>query len=177
VFIYEPWQSELVAEDAAFAAGGRVPTGPPPLDAARERHLLHYWHFRLAEHGDSAATIRPQPEEEIVTAQMLARHQRVPEAKELLRSLLTAAPDNQTATLLLAALLGNDGERAEAHALLRRLLENHPDNARAHAQLGLILAQEGRFPDAITEWRASLALEPDQPDVRAWLRAAETRAH
>ncbi len=175
VFIYEPWQGELVAEDAAFAAGGKLMNGGLPRDAPRERQLLRYWHFRLGEERDSGGWTRPRPEEEIVTAQMLARHQRVPQAKELLRSLLTAAPDNQTATLLLAALLANDGERVEAHALLARLLEDHPDNARAHAQLGLIFAQEGRFADAIAEWRTSLALDPGQPDVSAWLRRAETQ--
>jgi hypothetical protein len=61
VFLFEDWQAELIARDAAFAAMG-VTAGAPPDDAPFELKLLHAWHLLLG--GDTAgaeATIAALP--------------------------------------------------------------------------------------------------------------------
>ena len=49
----------------------------------------------------------------------------------------------------------------------------HPGSARPLADLGVVLAKQGRLREAADAWRAALGLDPRQPQVAAWLAAAE----
>jgi len=47
-----------------------------------------------------------------------------------------------------------------------------PDDVPAHLNWGAALAQQGELAEAITHFRAALAVDPDQPDARAYLEQA-----
>jgi hypothetical protein len=177
VFIAAPWQPELIARDAAFAAGLGPGPAPPP-GAPVELRLLHAWHLLFAgdPHAD-AALAALGPAARLATARVCEKLGRPDDAEAQATAALAAAPRDEGAALLLGALQSNHGKLADAEATLRAAAALHPKSARARAALGLVLAKLGRLDEARAAWQNSLALDPRQPDVRAWLdagRAAPT---
>lgn len=51
-----------------------------------------------------------------------------------------------------------------------------PPPSGEHYMLGVALEQQGRWPEAVTAFEQELALDPDQPKVRAELDAAQSSA-
>jgi hypothetical protein len=162
IFIFEDWQADLLARDLHFAAYHQA-SGPPGPDAPEEVRLLNTWHLLLSE--------RPIPElsprEHVATARMLLSRGLTDSAVAQLIDLTS----DEEAVLLLAAIEGNRGNLDRAAELLAAF----PKSPRALAQLGLVRAKQGRLDEAAELWRRSLALDPDQPEVAAWLRSIPTR--
>jgi Protein of unknown function (DUF2723) len=153
VFIFEPWQLELVWRD--LLPDARTPVRP---GAPFEVHLLAAWHRALA--GDLGGLDGLGDDALVATAQMLVRRDRLDEALLVLARSRAEGP-----VLLEATIRARRGEVEAAVALLERF----PDSPRALAHLGLLHAQRGELTAARTLWQRSIALDPDQPDVRAWL--------
>src|ERR1700704_2075987 len=66
---------------------------------------------------------------------------------------------------LQASDLMRAGKFHDAELLWRQLEQQHPKDALIHGNLGVALAQQGKLEPATVEYRRSLALKPDQPDV------------
>jgi hypothetical protein len=79
--------------------------------------------------------------------------------------------DDETA-LVLASVQGNRGDLDAAARLLDAVLARSPGNAHAWAARGLVHAKKGDLPTAAEAFRRSLALDPDQPEVRVMLDRA-----
>lgn len=65
------------------------------------------------------------------------------------------------------------GQFAKAEIVWRQLSVSDPQNATVHAALGHVLAQQEKLAEAAEEYRRSLALDKDQPDVSLNLGLAE----
>jgi tetratricopeptide (TPR) repeat protein len=88
-------------------------------------------------------------------------------------------PENIEAAIGLSAALGELGEHAAACQRLRVVLERHPHHIRAMNQLAELYWRSwtagGTAADrsaAIDCWQRSLALDPDQPQIRSRLEQA-----
>jgi tetratricopeptide (TPR) repeat protein len=165
VFIFEDWQAELLRE--AIETGARLPAGPAPA-APLEARLLHAWHLLLGGDPRADAAVTAIPGARTATARMLARRGRDAEARAQLER---ALPD-EPAALMLAALEANAGDLERAAALVDAALARNPRSARALAQRGLLRAKRGDVDGAVADWRASLAIDPRQPDVAGYLTRA-----
>ncbi len=73
------------------------------------------------------------------------------------------------------ALLGQ-GQLGEADALVQTILERAPAHAPSLWLRGIIAGQQGAHDDAATHFRASIAAQPDAPELRAALIQALERA-
>lgn len=72
-----------------------------------------------------------------------------------------------------AAQMMQAGDFPGAEHIWRQLAKSHPLNAIVHANLGVVLAQENKLAEAVTEYRRSLQLKPNQPEVQSNLAIAE----
>src|SRR5262249_45096049 len=133
-----------------------LPLPPLPAGAPLELRLMDAWGHILA--GQDVALSR---DERMATARMLVHRNLLDAAEAQLR----AAGADEPAQLMLAALLSNRGKLDEA----AQILVAHPGSARAQAELGIIYAKQNRMPEAAGAFQRSLDLDPNQPDVRAWL--------
>src|ERR1700754_1995075 len=80
------------------------------------------------------------------------------------------AQESQTAQ---ASRLMQSGNFHEAETLLRELARSHSSSAEIHGNLGVCLSQQGKLADAAAEYRRSLEIKPNQPDVMYNLGLAE----
>jgi hypothetical protein len=172
IFFYEDWQLEAMVREVRFLAG--LPEDRPADDAAPDLVLLYAWHLYLR--GDSRADAelaRAYADGRVMTARMLFGRGRDADGEGQLRKCMAEKPEHDGCVLMLASHLANHARLAEAETLLRRMLERraHP---RAFAELGLVLAKQNHPDEAIAIWKRSLALDPTQADVEAWLRLAQT---
>ena len=110
------------------------------------------------------------------TAIMLMARGRDAEAETQLRKGIAERPHQVKVAVYLASYLGNKGRLDEAEGLLRDVLARE-ENPRAMAQLGLIYAKRDRVAEAVKLWQRSLALDPEQTDVEAYLAAAARATH
>jgi hypothetical protein len=167
IFISAPWQLEILVDDLAQMAGR--PPGPPP-DGPLERRLLHVWVELLAGKDEARRRLDPLGiEARLATARMFDKLGRPADAAGQLEAVLVDDPRHEGALVLLGMLLANQGRLSDAEARVRAATDAHPKSARPWATLGVILAKQGRMPEAVAAWRRSLELDPEQPDVRAWL--------
>src|SRR5206468_2792034 len=79
----------------------------------------------------------------------------------------------QTNVAVQASDLMRTGKFHDAELLWRQLEQQHPKDPMIHGNLGVALAQQGKLESAAAEYRRSLALKPDQPDVELNLGIAE----
>src|SRR5438105_3655008 len=79
----------------------------------------------------------------------------------------------QSDTTAKASQLMQTGNFRDAETSWRQLAIKYPRNAQVHANLGVCLAQQEKFQQATVEYRKSLEIEPNQPDVRYNLGLAE----
>jgi tetratricopeptide (TPR) repeat protein len=170
VFLYAPWQAEVLGDDLAWRA--ERPAAPLPAGAPVERRLLAGWHALLSgEPGAAEAIARFDRGAELATARMLVAIQRVDLAEAILEAMVDRRPRDAGALIVLSAVRGNQGDLRGAEELLLRALAIDPRNADAHARLGLAQAKQGRLDEARLSWARALALDPDRADVADWLRA------
>ena len=90
---------------------------------------------------------------------------RFAEAVALLRSATRLDRDSPRPRLLLAYVLGQDGQWDEAVTVLRRLIERQPSNADAWFNLGNLLRKQRRFGDAVHALRRATQLRPERPEA------------
>jgi len=88
-------------------------------------------------------------------------------ARELLRRRVDARPLATGAWSLLAAFERSAGNLADALAAIDAALRIAPQEERLHAERGQLLHELDREAAAIAAWEQSLALEPNQPRLRA----------
>jgi len=86
---------------------------------------------------------------------------------------VAADPDSPTYLFNQASALSAAGELAQAEAAFRRCIQVAPSLVGAHTGLGIVLAETGRLPEAAVEFRAALALHPDDPAALDDLKRAE----
>ena len=99
-------------------------------------------------------------------------------AIDLLRDAALVRPDLPGLTVDLARALEGAGRTGEARAELEALAARLPDEASAHAQLGKLLHRLGEREAALGHLRQSLALRPQDPELRRYTdRAAVDREH
>ena len=75
---------------------------------------------------------------------------------------------------LAVALLALDWPE-EAAIELQRVLEANPRFLAARLNLGLAYDRLGRLGDATEQWRAAAELQPDHPQVRAYMSLLQQR--
>jgi protein O-mannosyl-transferase len=88
------------------------------------------------------------------------------------QQLLAAArlrPNVAPILLYLAIAQMKNGHYADAEQSVRRAIEVQPTTLGGHYVLGLALEREERWQDAVAAFEQELALDPDQPKVRAEL--------
>jgi tetratricopeptide (TPR) repeat protein len=99
-------------------------------------------------------------------AGMLAKQDRLGEARELLKG--TRAADADRAVDLYVAeadLLNRHGTREQALELYRLALQSHPDDADLLYSRALVYSQLGRVPEAEADLLKVIAKEPDNADA------------
>lgn len=94
-------------------------------------------------------------------------------ALQALAEAVAADPDSPTYLFNQASALSAAGELAQAEAAFRRCIQVAPSLVGAHTGLGIVLAETGRLPEAAVEFRAALALHPDDPAALDDLKRAE----
>jgi len=72
-----------------------------------------------------------------------------------------------------ASQLMQAGNFHDAELLWRQLAQSYPKNAEIHSNLAVSLAQQAKLEQAAVEYRKSLAIKPDQPEVQYNLALAE----
>jgi len=86
---------------------------------------------------------------------------------------VAAEPSSPTHLFNQANALSAAGKLGEAEDAFRRCLQLAPSLAGAHTGLGIVLAETGRLSDAVAQFRAALALRPDDPAALDDLKRAE----
>lgn len=82
---------------------------------------------------------------------------------------LALRPDFSPAALARGVALEAAGQAEQALATWRRALPPPEERLRLHNELGRLLEEKGRLGEAAAEMRASLLIQPDQPDVQQHL--------
>jgi tetratricopeptide (TPR) repeat protein len=91
----------------------------------------------------------------------LAQQHRTDEAAKLWRQALTLEPNYFPALFNLGYMEFSAGHTADARNWLARAVRANSRDFQAHYLLGTILVGAGERDNALREWRAALALEPD----------------
>jgi tetratricopeptide (TPR) repeat protein len=104
---------------------------------------------------------RPVPPVRLI-GEAVALHQgdRLDEAAQRYRAILSADPRHFDSLHLLGVLRAQQGNFAEAVTLLRRAIDCNPVSAAAHNNLGMTLNLSGRHEDAIIPLEKAIALSP-----------------
>ena len=82
------------------------------------------------------------------------------EAETILRTLLSAYPDDRRVLFNLGIMLCEQGRLQEAREALKRLTRTAPDFADGWNALGVALSREGKRKQAASAFRKSLSLDP-----------------
>ncbi len=93
-------------------------------------------------------------------AQTLGRQGRRAEAEQMLRRVLTLAPDHFDALHHLGILRFQAGDKDDALGLLSRACDRNPGSCLAHFNRGIVLEALGRNEEALACYDRAIALEP-----------------
>lgn len=133
VFIFGPWQREVLGDDFAWVAG--LPDAELEADAPASRLLHARWRALLRGELDPDQAIEGLgPEAALATARMLAVTRRLEAADQVLRDLL-ARDESAEALVLHGMVLDRAGRSDEARAAWSRALELEPGRTDAAALL------------------------------------------
>lgn len=102
-------------------------------------------------------------------ASALVELQRLDDAAEIYRAVLTRDPADRDALYSLGMVRLMQGRDAEAAPLFAELVRVAPGQAMGHYGLGILAMQEGRVEDARRHLRRALELKPDLKNARAAL--------
>ena len=99
------------------------------------------------------------------------------DAEPLLRAALAKEdPKNPDTMTALAVTLASTDRVDEGLTWIRKALEDDPNSAREHFVLGTMLAQKGKYRDAIQPLSEAVKLDPDNPEYKKALAAAQQAA-
>jgi tetratricopeptide (TPR) repeat protein len=84
---------------------------------------------------------------------------------------LKLKPDYAPALYLQGRKSQMEGNYKDAELAFRKVIKQEPQNAKAHGQLGMALYHMGREKDAEKEYRAELAMNPE--DYNTWYNLGE----
>jgi tetratricopeptide (TPR) repeat protein len=90
-------------------------------------------------------------------------------ADHTLLTLLSSDPNNETALLLLGTLRLQQKRAPEAESLFRRAVQVNPTSVGAHRHLAGVLAASEKYDEALDQYKAALALAPQDPSIHAGL--------
>jgi len=90
-------------------------------------------------------------------------------ADHTLLALLSSDPNNETALLLLGTLRVQQKRAPEAESLFRRAIHVDPKSVAAHRDLAGVLAAGEKYDEALDQYKAALALAPQDPGILAGL--------
>ena len=175
VFIFEPWQRELFADDLAWSVGASIPA--LPASAAIERRVHAQWREILRGDRDAAAPLEPDTAQlDLETASMLTSVGHLDKAERFLQGAI--ARRGETAPLLLlVGIVLNSGDSHQswvrAEIAIRRASELAP-GADAFAFLGNVLVKLNRKSEAAQAYRRALQYEPRRANIRHRLNALES---
>ncbi|MGN6370089.1 MAG: O-linked N-acetylglucosamine transferase family protein [Phycisphaerae bacterium] len=93
------------------------------------------------------------------------RANQLPDAEQIYRQILLAAPDHFDATHLLGALCFQQNRLDEAADLLLRAIKLDPIPPEPFYHLGCVLQAQNRFSEAITHYQLALARNPNYPEA------------
>lgn len=162
------------AQEASLALWKRVADAHPfdtgPLQRAA-------WRAReLDRHGEAEALLRRAWDLDRGDAGLarsladsLVELGRAEEARVLLDAARDLRPHSAQAALSWADAMLRLGFVGEARANLERQAARHPGHARLLQRLGDARDLDGDREGALSAWRGSLALRPENPELRAWL--------
>ncbi len=102
----------------------------------------------------------------------LMRARRLPDAEEVLRKLVAAAPQNENAHLQLGRVLSAQQNDAEASAELKKALALRPDDWDALRELAFVQQRSKQFAAAEESYRALLPHFPDDAELYEGLGSA-----
>lgn len=141
------------------------------LLAARGEHdeaMRHYIEAVRLDPGSATA-------ETSLGIELAARGRHV-EALAAFQRALEIDPTNASSAFNLGMELVTTGDTAGAIRWLSESTRLDPKNAVAHTNLGVLLASVSRYPEAIEQFRAALAILPDDPRLKANLVQVEALA-
>jgi Flp pilus assembly protein TadD len=88
---------------------------------------------------------------------------------------LKSRPNQAGAYVACGWLCARDGDLDNARVRFQRALDLDPQNWRAMAELGQLFERLGRGDRAIVLYQRSLAVNPDQPELRKSLETLRSR--
>lgn len=110
-------------------------------------------------------------------AELDLAHDHLPEATQLLESLLERTPSDPIAHQRLALAYAQSNRLPEATLQLRQAIELAPQDPAPHNLLSQLEAAQGHPTEAIAEQKQALTLAPQDPDAWNNLGVLEARAH
>ncbi|HEV2661147.1 MAG TPA: tetratricopeptide repeat protein, partial [Ktedonobacteraceae bacterium] len=164
----------LIGETEAPLAPAVTPTASPPM---RSGNGL----FKQPMGRTATATIpfSPPPAEPVATpaatpqqdllsqARQMVMAQNYSEALSLVDQVLQRQPQEGSALVLKAQLLGTLGRFPEALLVVDQLTQLNPNNALAWSMRAVLLSNMQQFPDALSAVERSLALDPHNAETSA----------
>lgn len=166
----------LLARLAAAEPEEATPPAPPP--AAPEADPALAEGLAALDRGESARAFdlcnpvaERDPAGEAPRCAGLAAEalDRPEEAIPLLRAHLSHHPADDKVMLVLARLIGRNGDDGAARALLEGFVTRNPDSLKARLNLGVAYARLGRYDDARAQWQAVLSRDPENASARKLL--------
>ena len=110
---------------------------------------------------ESSTTLREiSLEEAIAIAILYQKHGQLPEAEEVYRKVLAAAPDHPHALHYAGVLAHQQGRSEQGIALIQRSIVIDPGEPDYFNNLGIVLRAGGRLDEAADAYRRAIALDP-----------------
>jgi tetratricopeptide (TPR) repeat protein len=121
--------------------------------------------------GDERAERRRSQDVRILLGFTLRKSGAAAQAADTFQEARAADPRNPTILLNLGLALGDAGRHPEALAVLLEAAKAAPGQAIVHRALAQAFARTGHAPEARAAFRTALALQPDDAESRAGLKA------
>jgi tetratricopeptide (TPR) repeat protein len=131
--------------------------------------LALYLGLVLAAAAQTAKPKTAAPASPLATAKAQLDKGDLAGADHTLLTLLSSDPNNETALLLLGTLRLQQKRIPEAESLFRRAVQVNPKSVDAHRHLAGVLAAGDKYDEALDQYKATLALAPRDPAVKAGL--------
>lgn len=155
---------KIVADDP-FTHGKQREADLDPETKRKLGALGYVWGSDTAAKGP-----RADPKDRIVyweqfeDAQAAIRRHEYPQALALVRSVLSADPDNVIAMASLANVLMKFNQRADAFQIYQRMMQLDPERETGYLGASRILREAGRFQEAEGYGRTVIKMQPRNPE-------------
>jgi tetratricopeptide (TPR) repeat protein len=100
-------------------------------------------------------------------ARQLVQMEKLPEAFDVIETILQMAPDFVDALILKGQLLGTTGRFQEALTVANQVVQTDPTNALGWSLRAALLTNLGQFQEASSAIERSIALNPNDPETQA----------